>query len=342
MDPLPGHVPLLASTRGSTVECIHHGSIAVCDRDGALVAAAGDAHALNFARSALKPLQALPFIEDEGPARFGFTSHDVALMCASHSGEAIHVSTVRRMLVRIGAAESDLQCGSHVPYFFSATGSPVDPHARFDSLHHNCSGKHAGFLAYCRLHGHRLSDYLGPEAPLQVRIRNTVQQLAGTDRIECGIDGCSAPNFALPLARLAFAYSQLATSTQPARTALRYAMTRHPDLVSGTGRVDLALAQAGGGDWVVKAGADGVQAIGVRSRGLGIAIRIADGNLRARHAVTVEVLYQLGLLPAPLPAALVAHFRPALTNLRGTVVGALQPLFTLHGEAAAGSGTALR
>jgi L-asparaginase II len=326
---LANHVPLLASTRGSLPELVHHGSIAVCDRAGRLVASVGDAHALNFARSALKPLQALPFIEDGGPGRMGFSSHEVALMCASHSGEAMHVRTVQRMLARIGASEGNLKCGSHVPYYYSATGSPIPRRARFGPLHHNCSGKHAGFLAYCRLHGHRFGDYLGPEAPLQVRIANTVRQMAQTDRIAAGIDGCSAPNYALPLERLALAYLQLATSTEPAPSALRYAMTRHPDLVSGTARVDLALAQAGGGDWVVKAGADGVQAIGVRSRGLGIAIRIADGSLRARHVVTVEVLRQLRLLPDPLPAPLAAHERPALVNLAGQVVGALVPLFTL-------------
>jgi L-asparaginase II len=326
---LADHVPLLASTRGSLAELVHHGSIAVCDRTGRLVASVGDPHALNFTRSALKPLQALPFIEDDGPGRMGFSSHEVALMCASHSGEQMHVATVQRMLARIGAGERDLQCGSHVPYFYSAAGAAVPPQARFGPLHHNCSGKHAGFLAYCRLHGHRLADYLGPDAPLQVRIANTVRQFAQTDRIAAGVDGCSAPNYALPLERLAVAYLQLAISNAPAPSALRYAMTRHPDLVSGTARVDLALAQAGGGDWVVKAGADGVQAIGVRSRGLGIAIRIADGSLRARHVVTVEVLRQLGLLPDPVPAALAAHDRPALTNLAGQVVGGLQPLFTL-------------
>jgi L-asparaginase II len=329
MTALAGHVPLLATTRGALVECVHHGSIAVCDRHGKLLAAVGDVQALNFTRSALKPFQALPFIEDEGPARFGFTSHDVALMCASHNAEAVHVQTVHRMLTRIGAGVGDLQCGSHIPYFYSAAAVPVPGSARFNALSHNCSGKHAGFLAYCRLHGHRGSDYLGLDSPLQVRIRNTVQQLAQPDRIEVGIDGCSAPNFALPLARLALAYCRLASSSEQPLAALRYAMTRHPDLVSGTGRVDLALSQAGRGDWVVKAGADGVQAIGVASRGIGIAIRVADGNIRARHVITVDVLHQLGLLTQPLCPALAPHFRPALTNLSGHRVGALEPLFAL-------------
>jgi len=326
---LPGHVPLLASTRGALVECVHYGSIAVCDARGALIAAVGDVQALTFTRSTLKPLQALPFIHDGGPARMGLDSHAVALLCASHSGEAMHVRTVQRILTRIGACAADLHCGSHVPYYYAASGTAVPARARFGPLHHNCSGKHAGFLAYRRLHGLALSEYLEPDAPLQTRIRRTVQELTESERIGSGIDGCSAPNFALPLARLALAYARLASSDEPALAALRYAMTRHPDLVSGTARTDLALAQAGAGDWVAKAGADGVQAIGVRARALGIAIRVADGNVRARRTVAAEVLDQLGLIPRPAPAALAAHLRPPLTNLRGQTVGALVPLFAL-------------
>jgi L-asparaginase II len=329
MTEIAAHVPLLATTRGRTVECVHYGTIAVCDLQGDLVAGAGDVRALNFARSALKPLQALAFVEDDGPGRFGFGSHEVALMCASHSGEAVHVGIVRRMLRRIRADETDLQCGSHPPLFYSATGTAAPLQAHFGALHHNCSGKHAGFLAYCRLHGHRLTDYLAPESALQVRIHNTVQQFAETDPIEAGTDGCSAPTYALPLVRLAQSYAKLASAESKALGALRYAMLRHPDLLSGTARIDLAIAQAGDGDWLAKAGADGVQAIGIRSRRLGIAVRIADGNARALHTVTTEVLYQLGLLPKPADSPLAKTFRPPMTNYRGLTVGSLRPLFDL-------------
>ena len=329
MGAVPGHVPLLASTRGRTVECVHYGSVAVCDRHGSLIAGLGEPGALNFARSALKPLQALPFIEDGGPARFGFGSHEVALMCASHSGEAVHVGIVRRMLARIGARELDLQCGSHPPRYYSVAGEPVPLGAHFGAVFHNCSGKHTGFLAYCRLHGHRLDGYLSPEAALQVRIRNTVQRFAGADPIESGIDGCSAPNFALPLARLAQGYARIAAGDGAALAALRYSMLRHPDLVSGTGRFDLAVAQAGAGDWIAKAGADGVQAVGICSRGLGIAVRIADGDARAVHTVTVEVLHQLGLLAKPEGSPLASMSRPALVNYAGLTVGSLVRLFEL-------------
>jgi L-asparaginase II len=329
MREVPGHVPLLATLRGHTVESVHYGTIAVSDRHGEPVYRVGDVQSPNFARSALKPLQALPFLQDEGPARFGFGSHEVALMCASHNGEAVHVEIVQRMLARIGAREADLQCGAHPPMYYTATGTPVPPRAGFGPVFHNCSGKHTGFLAYCRLHGHRFGDYLSPESALQVRIRNTVQQFAGPGPLPSGIDGCSAPNFALPLMRLAHAYAQLAAAPEAPVAALRYTMLRHPDLVSGTARNDLALAQAGDGDWIAKAGADGVQAIGVCSGGLGIAVRVADGNARALHAVTTEVLHQIGLLAKPAESPLAASFRPSLINNRGLVVGSLLPLFEL-------------
>lgn len=329
MQRAPGHVPLLVATRGGFPELIHLGSIAVVDHTGKLIAGVGDPDGLNFTRSALKPLQALPFVEDGGMERFGFTSHELALMCASHSGEQVHVDIVARMLERIGARESDLQCGCHPPTYFTATGSPVPPGARWSQLHHNCSGKHAGFLAYCRMHGAPLANYLERDAAGQRRVWQTVQRFAPGVELPMGIDGCSAPNYALPLARLAHAFCQLALGATPALAALGFAMKRHPDLVSGTARSDLALMATGGGDWVSKIGADGVQAIGVASLGIGIAIRVADGNSRALHVATSVVLQQLGLLDAPERTPLAPFAGRTLRNYRGIVVGAIEPRFSL-------------
>jgi L-asparaginase II len=331
--PVPAHVPLLCTTRGfpgrASAERVHFGSIAIVDRHGSIVASVGDAAGLNFTRSTLKPIQALPFVEDGGLGRFGFGSQELALLCSSHSGEDMHTRLAAKILARAGAGLQDLQCGSHAPRFYAATGEERPGGLAVTALHHNCSGKHSGFLAYCRLHGHRLRDYLDPEAPLQVRIRNTVRRFAGEDALVAGTDGCSAPNFALPLRRIAQMYCRIACDDAPELRAVYYAMTRHPDLVSGTARTDLALMQIGAGDWVAKIGADGMQAIGIRSRGLGIAIRIADGSTSALHIVTAEVLHQLGLLENPQTGALATHFRPAVRNARGTVTGASIPLFQL-------------
>jgi L-asparaginase II len=329
MNNAPDHVPLIRTTRGGFPECVHLGSIAVVDADGRLVAGVGDAHGLNFTRSALKPLQALGFVQDGGIAHFGFDSQMLALMCASHGGEAMHVAVVQRMLDRIGARESDLRCGCHLPSYYTHTSTSPPPGARFSQLHHNCSGKHAGFLAFCRLHHQRLDSYLDLDAPLQQRVRANVERFAGERELPMGIDGCSAPNYAMPLSALAHTFCRIAQGETPELEAIRFAMTRHPDLVSGTARGDLMLMTTGKGDWVSKVGAEGVQAIGVRSRGIGIAIRIADGNRRAMHVATLAVLQQLGLVDDPAATPLARMDERVIRNYRGTAVGAVEPTFSL-------------
>jgi L-asparaginase II len=342
----PRHAPLLASTRGAghqeTVERVHHGSIAVVDVTGRLLASVGDPDSLNFTRSTLKPFQALPFMEDDGPARLGWGSREVAMLCASHNGEAVHVEGVRSMLRDIGAQPADLRCGHHVPHYFDATQRTPPAGARWSCLHHNCSGKHSGFLAWCRLNGRPLRSYLEPEAPLQRRIAAALHGLLPGVPMHSGTDGCSAPNFALPLRATATLYARLAAADSGPLAALRYAMLRHPDLVSGTGRSDLALMQAGAGDWVCKIGADGLQLIGVRSLGLGIAVRLADGHAGMLHSAAVEALVQLGLLAEPLPPALAPRLRPLLRNAAGQVTGRTLACFDLAPLARHGGAGSLR
>jgi L-asparaginase II len=324
----PQHVPLVVSTRGGMAEIVHYGSIAVAGENGALVASAGDPHGINFTRSVLKPLQVVPLLQDGGMARFGFGSHELAVMCGSHSGEALHVDTVAAILARAGASEVDLACGGQVPSYFAVTRTPAPPR-RWGAMFHNCSGKHAGFLAYQRLHGQALRDYLDAAAPLHQRIRALLHDYAGGSEPVVGIDGCSAPNFAIPLFGIARLYRDLARGASAELAAAAFAMRRHPDLVSGTARGDLVLAQAGGGDWIAKVGADGVQAIGLVSRGAGLVIRIADGNARALMLATVSALDQLGVISAAQRAALGQYLRPRLRNSAGLEVGHMQAVFTL-------------
>lgn len=330
---LPGHVPLVIATRGDAVESVHYGSIAVAAADGELVHAVGDAVFPIFTRSTLKPFQALPFVAAGGPAHFGFSPAQVALMCASHSGEPRHVAAVAEMLARIGCSETDLQCGWHPPLHYAATGVSPPPEAVESPLLHNCSGKHAGFLAWCRQHGEPIDSYLDPEHPLQREIRHGLARLVDCDESEMrlGIDGCSAPNYALPLARLAQGYARLAGGGGEYGAALKTifaAMTAHPEMVSGEGRGDLALMRAAPGDWVAKAGAEGMQALGIASRGLGIAIKIADGNSRAVQVVLSSLIERLGLLPAG--GQLPEQWRQdEIRNHAGRLTGRLLPVFEL-------------
>jgi len=333
----PPHVPLALVTRGDAVDSVHFGSVAVVDRDGRLVFAAGDPHHLTPTRSTLKPLQALPFAARGGVEHFGFEPRHVALMCASHSGEPRHVDAVAAMLERAGCTAEDLQCGVHPPLFYTVREELPPADARFTPLQHNCSGKHAGMLAYCRLCGHPTGSYLEFHHPLQQAIRTAVAYMTGVaeDTLVAGIDGCSAPNYAVPLDRLAYAFARLASAIDderygeaPARLAA--AMTAHPEMVSGDGRNDLALMRAGAGDWVTKVGAEGVQAVGVRSKGWGIAIKVIDGHARGRDPATVAVLEQLGLLDADARAALAAWKDPPIRNDRGITAGRIQPVVELQ------------
>ncbi|MDO9195191.1 asparaginase [Rhodoferax sp.] len=330
-------VPLIELTRGGTPECLHLGAVAVVNTRGQVVAQAGDPHWLTFSRSTLKALQALPFMQADGPRQFGFSPRELALLCASHNGEDQHIAVAQGMLDKAGLTYKALRCGCHVPGRLALLDTAPPPDLVFDERHNNCSGKHAGFLAYCVQHGLTLEDYTDPMHPLQQAIRADVARAVGMDanELKMGIDGCSAPNYALPLSRLAYGYARLASGLNDGEfgesfAALSEAMTTHPDLVSGTGRNDLAFMQAGRGDWVSKVGADGVQVLGSRGRGEAFAIKIIDGNKPALFAASVEVLDQLGWLDDTQRAALAPWRAQALVNARGLRVGERKPVFKLQ------------
>ena len=331
----PSHVPLTVVSRGGTVESLHAGSIAVVDRTGRLLYAAGDPEVLTFTRSALKPLQALPFVAAGGVERLGYAMPEVALLCASHSGEVRHVEAAASMLAKAGNSAADLQCGTHPPLQFDARGE-VPPPPPYSPLAHNCSGKHSGMLAHCVACGYAKHDYLAFGHPLQQAIRRAVSAFTDIpeEALVAGVDGCSAPNYAIPLANLALAFARLAAADVDAQfgrapRTLADAMAAHPEMVSGERRSDLTLARAGRGDWVCKIGAEGVQALGIRSRGWGIAIKVADGNARGLHPATVAALDQAGLLDAVAHEALAALAHPTLRNFRGIVTGEARAIVVL-------------
>ncbi|HYW57113.1 MAG TPA: asparaginase [Polaromonas sp.] len=329
-------VPLIEQTRGSTLECQHFGSIAVVNTRGTLLAHAGDAHWLTFSRSTLKAFQALPFVASGGPQNFGFSQQQIALLCASHNGEDFHVEQVQDMLDKTGLTRKSLRCGCHAP-IFTELGITTASTGPYDERHNNCSGKHAGFLAYCVQHGLPLESYLDPQHPLQTAIVRDVARVAQLPEraLQMGIDGCSAPNYAMPLANLALSYARLASGKADPEFGesffqLGEAITGHPEMGSGTGRNDLAFMRAGRGDWVSKIGADGVQVLGSKSRGEAIAIKIIDGNKVALHAATVEVLDQLGWLDDAQREELRPWRAEAIINANGVQVGSRKAAFRLQ------------
>jgi L-asparaginase II len=269
--------------------------------------------------------------------QLGLTPQEIAVICASHSGEPRHLEAVLSILGKIGCSKHDLQCGVHTPLYYEALGRQPKANEVFTPLHHNCSGKHAGMLALCKLFGTSIESYLDQHHPVQEAIFEAVAHFSGTsiEAIGIGMDGCSAPNFALPLAALALGYARLACGASDPRygeapNRIFVAMTQYPEMVAGIKRLDTILMQAGQGDWVSKTGAEGVQGIGIRSRDWGIAIKITDGATRALPVVAVETLRQLGLMPVPLNPALALFAPLKITNQRGIETGEVRPVFALR------------
>lgn len=332
---------LLRLTRGSLTESVHRGSIAVTDDRGNVISSAGDPYAVTYARSSMKPVQAIPVIESGAADAYGFTPEEIAILCASHNGEEKHIATVKSMLTKIGLTSCSLQCGPHDPYDKASADRLKEAGEKPTELHNNCSGKHAGMLALSRHMRVSPERYLEPTHPVQIVMRSTVGEMAGMDdeEIILGIDGCGVPVFGLPLFRLAAAFARLGTAasepTHRGEAAARIlnALRRHPFQIAGTGRYDTRLIEVTNGRIIGKMGAEGVFALTVPELGLGLALKIEDGTQRAIYPVVTEALVQLGWLSPEEAAGLAEFHKQAIRNWKGTVVGGYSPDFKLTAHA---------
>ncbi len=322
---------LVEVTRGPLVESRHRGAVVVCDRDGRSVFAIGDVMAPVFPRSAVKALQALPLIEAGAADRFGLTDEELALACASHSGEAAHVAGVEHMLAKAGLGPSDLRCGAHWPIAQSAAAAVARSGAP-TPLHNNCSGKHAGFLCVARALGVDHADYWRPEHPVQRLVRTVLEDFTGAALGEacCAIDGCSVPTWAVPLTNLAHGFAKFGTghgvSAARSRAAarLRQACSKAPWFVAGTGRFCSEIMQLFGERVFVKTGAEGVHCASLPQQGLGIALKCDDGASRAAQAIMAALIGQFLQLAASERAALSSFAAPILRNWNGFEVGQIR------------------
>ena len=309
MAKLLDYVPAVEVVRGDTVESIHHAAVAIVDVSGRLVASLGNPQVVTYMRSTAKPLQALPLLESGAPAQLDFSEKEIALVCASHTGTDMHVRVAQGILNKIGLSESDLKCGTHPPFDRAIAEELVRSGQEPTPIRHNCSGKHVGMLAYARHMNYPVGAYLEMTSPVQKEIVYAVTEMTGVTPF-IGVDGCSAPNFAMPLHAAAWAYAKLAdpTSLPPERAAACgtavQAMINHPELVAGEGRFDTHIMRAGQGKLVSKGGAEGFQGIGIFPGVLGpdgpaygVAIKIADGaNVhRSVGIIALSVLHQIGL-----------------------------------------------
>lgn len=327
-------VRMVELTRGAVVECAHRGALAIVDASGRLLAAAGNPQHVAYLRSAAKPFQALPTVDAGALDHFNLDQRALALMCASHHGTEEHVQVCQHILDTIGLDASALRCGVHWPIDEAASRRLAAAGLEPDARHNNCSGKHAGMLTLTRFLGLEELDYTQPDHPVQQAILTRLCALTDLTpaEIQTAPDGCTVPAFALPLASVALAFARLIDPNAPAdcRRAVA-AMQAYPHLVSGHNALDDQLMRAGAGALVSKGGAEGYQGIGIRTpdgRSVGLALKIEDGNARAKGPMIYAALSALGLVDAAVLARLEPLRRPAIVNHRQQVVGAVQTAAT--------------
>ncbi len=292
---------LIEVTRGSIVESRHRGAAVVATADGSLLIAVGRFGDSVLPRSAIKPLQAIPLIETGAADRYGIAAEEIALACASHSGDPRHVALVSGLLNRLGLTAADLVCGSHLLLHGNSAAALLRSGRHPSGLHNNCSGKHAGFLATACHMGEPILGYADPQHPVQRRVVGVLGQMSciPSEDLVSVVDGCGAPNFALPLSGLAIAMARLVAPDRgtpkraTAASRIVTAMVSHPHLVAGTERFDTAVMTAASGRLISKGGAEGVQAAALVHEGIGIAVKIDDGAKRAAECAMATLLLRL-------------------------------------------------
>ena len=335
--------PVLAELwRGPIVESFHRGSFAVVDADGAVRHQGGDIERPVYARSAVKGLQALPLVASGAAERFGLVDAELALACASHGGEPEHVATAAGMLAKAGLDAGVLECGVHWPGNEAAARALAAGHETPRALHNNCSGKHSGFACVgCMMAGRPddgdaargfLRGYVEPDHPVMREITASLESATGTRLADAprATDGCSIPTFGIPLRALALGFARFGTGVglapDRARAAarLRAAVAAAPFMVAGTGRLDTVLMRHFGTRVFCKVGAEGVYCAALPELGLGIALKMDDGNT-ARAAEVAVVALIAALLPLDdADRAVVGPLKDvALRNWNGRDVGRL-------------------
>jgi L-asparaginase II len=322
--------PVLAEVlRGGRVESRHRGALVVADARGKRALALGDVEAAIFPRSAVKALQALPLVETGAADRYGLDAAELALACASHSGEPVHAEAAASMLAKLGRDVGCLECGAHWPLGEATARQLAREGKTPTALHNNCSGKHAGFVCLACGLGEEPKGYVGLGHRVQREVRRAMEEMTGVaiDVTKAGVDGCSIPTYALPLVALAQAFAKLGTgeglskTRAQAATRLRKACARHPHMVAGAGRFDTVAMSALGERAFVKTGAEGVHCASFPELGLGVAIKCEDGAGRAADAIMAGAILRFLPLSDNERAAIAPLASKTLVNWNGIVVG---------------------
>lgn len=329
--------------RGNAIESEHRGAIAVLDADGGVLASLGDIDRPVFPRSAVKGLQALPLVESDAADRLALTDAELSIACASHNGEPEHVKTVQAMLAKAGVDGGVLECGAHWPYHDATVRAMAARGESPTALNNNCSGKHAGFVCLaCALMGWNdggldlrqyVKGYVHPDHPVMQEVGDALQSTTGWDLRQSprGTDGCSIPTYGIPLRHLAHAFARFGTGVglragqARAASRLRRAVAAAPFMVGGTGRFDTAVMDKLGERVFCKVGAEGMYCASLPERGLGVAIKVDDGNnARACEVMMAAVIEALVRLDDAERRFIARYSDATLRNWNGIEVGALK------------------
>ena len=321
----------VVATRGSIIESRHRIHAAVIDARGCLIAGAGDATLVTHSRSCAKPFQVMPLLESGGFDELRWGDDQLALACGSHGGEPEHVAICHEMLNDMGLEEGDLVCGPHEP--LSPRGSRLarECGVRLSRMHNNCSGKHAAMLARAHTAGWSTYGYERPGHQVQQSVLGVVAEWTGVtpEAIGSAVDGCGVVEYALPLDAMARAYAKLAVAAadgEDVPSRVLHAMVTRPFLVGGTDRFDTLLIEECDGCVISKIGAEGVHAVAVPQRGLGMTLKVGDGGQRAQYPAVLRLLQLLDVLPAELPPRLNEFLHRPVRNSRNEIVGEVRPV----------------
>ncbi len=323
---------LIEVTRGPLVESIHTGALVVVTPNGTQVAAVGDVTRPVFPRSAIKAMQCLPLIETGAADRYGYGAAEIALACASHTGTPRHAELAAKMLCDVGLDEPALGCGAHMPLGSSAQKALIRSGRDPSQLHNNCSGKHAGMLATAKHLGEHLDGYWKPDHPVQLRVHATLCDLTGAalSRDVMGYDGCSLPNWAMPLSTMARLFARFVTKSgmgadrRRAVDRILQSCWAEPELVAGPGRADTVVMRKLPGRIFMKTGAEGVFCALLPDKGLSFAVKAEDGATRAAEAMIAALLARHFDEGSAEKAALLALSRHGMTNWNGLHVGTIR------------------
>jgi len=331
--------PLAVVTRNNYIESLHYGIICVVNSSGKILYKLGDYHTRIFFRSSAKPLQIIPLLQSGAAEAFNFSPKEIAIACASHSGQKIHQETVEEILKRLNLNDLNLHCGIMTPYSEKENKRLIKEGTSPSVLHCSCSGKHSAMLALAKFKGYSVDNYEKIANPVQQEILSTIADFADENiqSIPMGTDGCGTPIYILPVNKIALSYAKLAMYAQDIKNSYHHScktvfdsMTQFPEMVAGDSEFCTELMQVTKGKLIGKVGSEAVYCLSIKEGNLGICVKIVDGNERAVYPVVIELLNQLGILNPQEFNSLKHWHRQTLKNNLGEIIGEVLPAFNFQ------------